>query len=412
MSWHPHQALLDGLFELTTPDERVALQDKIAQVKSLRVVHLTTTTGGCGVDTLLQPLLDYARALGLPHERCTFQMPEKAFFFTANLYNLLQKGGEGNLDRDEKDAYLRAQENLAHQVANLDADALIFHDLQMMAVPSFAQPKKPLAWFNHVDTTPPVSEEAEAFVRPYVEVYPLACFTTRAARFSWWPEERAHLLRLGINHRSPRNQMIERMLAGERFVELGLDPERPLLIQVSRFALWKNPWQVVDIFRLVKEEIPNAQLALVGAREAIDDVQADRIIADMSDYTRGDPDIHLFEDPAQIRDFEVNAFQRYADVVMQRSSREAFGFTITEAMWKAQPVVGTTANGCLEQIHHGETGYCVDDTDAAAMACIKLLRSPNHKADMGRAAQESVHKNHSIATMLKDYLDLVGLLTL
>ncbi len=185
----------------------------------------------------------------------------------------------------------------------------------------------------------------------------------------------------------------------------GIDTARPLITQVSRFGIWKNPWQVIDIYRQVKRQMPSAQLALVGALEAKDDIKAQEILTDLQqNYVHGDPDIHLLSDPTIITHEAVNAFQRYSSVILQRSLREGFGFTVTEAMWKNQPVIGTCVTGLQMQITHGSNGYLVDDTETAAAYALKLLQDRELWRELGGNAHETVKRRFLFPTMILDYL--------
>ena len=151
--------------------------------------------------------------------------------------------------------------------------------------------------------------------------------------------------------------------------------------------------------------MPTVQLALVGAMEAKDDIKAQEILLDLQkQYVEGDPDIHLLSDPAQIGHEEVNAFQRYSSVILQRSIREGFGFTVTEAMWKNQPVVGTSVTGLRMQITHGYNGYLVDETETAAGYTQKLLTDCELWRTLGENAHETVRKRFLFPTLILAYL--------
>jgi len=185
----------------------------------------------------------------------------------------------------------------------------------------------------------------------------------------------------------------------------GIDTTRPLITQVSRFGIWKNPWQCIDIYRLVKQQMPDVQLAMVGALEAKDDVNAVEILGDLQrNYVRGEADIHLLSDPAIIDHEAVNAFQRYSSVILQRSIREGFGFTVTEAMWKRQPVIGTHVTGLEMQITHGSNGYLVDDTDPAAAYTLRLLQDRDLWRELGTNAYETVRQHFLFPALILDYL--------
>ena len=184
----------------------------------------------------------------------------------------------------------------------------------------------------------------------------------------------------------------------------GIDSTRPLITQVSRFGNWKNPWQVLDVYRLVKQELPSVQVALVGAMEAADDIKAMEILKDIQGMAGDDPDIHLLYDAAEITHAEVNAFQRYSSVILQRSTREGFGLTATEAMWKDQPVVGTSVTGLRAQIIDGHNGYIADDTQTCAKRTLQLIQDRKLWQKLGKRAHERVKDNYLLPMMILQYL--------
>jgi trehalose synthase len=187
-------------------------------------------------------------------------------------------------------------------------------------------------------------------------------------------------------------------------LQCGVDPHRPLIAQVSRLSTWKNPWQVIDVYRLVKQRHPAVQVALIGAMEASDDIEAAAVFRDLQHDASTDPDIHVLADPHLITQREVNAFQRLASVILQRSAREGFGLTTTEAMWKYQPVVGTSATGLSLQITHGKNGYVADDTAACASMTLNLLEDPVTGRELGKQAHEQVRQHFLFPTFVLQYL--------
>ena len=189
--------------------------------------------------------------------------------------------------------------------------------------------------------------------------------------------------------------------------DCGIDTTRPLITQVSRFSSWKNPWQVIDVYRLVKRHLPAVQIALVGAMEAADDSGAQEVLKELQEYAGNDTDIHLLSDPARIHHTHVNAFQRYSSVILQRSLREGFGLTVTEAMWKYQPVVGTSATGLRTQIINGQNGYIVDDTEMCAEDTLRLLQDRDLWRELGNAAHQRVQKNYLLPMMVLEYLTVL-----
>ena len=213
------------------------------------------------------------------------------------------------------------------------------------------------------------------------------------------------MITLGIDPFRVKNRDLPRDRGMQILSSCGIDPARPLITQVSRFGVWKNPWQVIEIYRLVKQQMPAVQLAMVGAMEAKDDMKAEEILTDLQqNYVDGDADIHLLSDPTIIDHEAVNAFQRYSSVILQRSIREGFGFTVTEAMWKKQPVVGTCVTGLQMQITNGSNGYLVDDTEAAAAHTLKLLQDRDLWRELGANAYETVRQRFLFPTLILGYL--------
>ena len=167
---------------------------------------------------------------------------------------------------------------------------------------------------------------------------------------------------------------------------MGVDPARPLVTQVSRFDLWKDPWGVIDAFRLARESVPGLQLALLGLIQASDDPEALDAVNTVTEHAAEDPDIHIYFDasgvPASI-DEVVNAFQVAADVVVQKSLREGFGLTVTEAMWKKQTVIGGNVGGIRLQIKDGVNGYLVDSPEECATHIVELINDPGLRSRLG-----------------------------
>jgi len=162
---------------------------------------------------------------------------------------------------------------------------------------------------------------------------------------------------------------------------------------------------VIDVYHLLKQEIPSVQVALVGAMEATDDINAMEILKDIQAKAGADPDVHLLYDPAVIKHPKVNAFQRYSSVILQRSIREGFGLTVTEAMWKYQPVVGTSVTGLRTQIIDGQNGYIADETKACAERTLKLIQDRELWRKLGKQAHKRVKDHYLFPTMVLQYLD-------
>jgi trehalose synthase len=387
-----NESLIDQIYEVAR------------SLAGLRVLHLNTTAQGGGVAEILNELLPLLNDLGIQHSWNVVPLDESSGSFTARLVDMLQGYDTGAFPERAKQVFL---EKLRHAVSyghNSQADLYFIHDFQLVPLAEFFPWMRPAIWFCHVDTAHP-TPSAKQYIQQFLDPYTMACFNSQASVFKDLPPEKAQVVTLGIDPFRVKNRFLPRARGMEILSNCGIDPARPVITQVSRFGIWKNPWQVIDIYRLVKRQMPSVQLAMVGAMEAKDDIKAQEILTDVQQHAvRGDPDIHLLSDPTIINHEVVNAFQRYSSVILQRSIREGFGFTVTEAMWKNQPVIGTHVTGLQMQISHGYNGYLVDDTEAAATYTLELLQDRELWRKLGQHAYETVRQRFLFPVMILDYL--------
>jgi trehalose synthase len=205
---------------------------------------------------------------------------------------------------------------------------------------------------------------------------------------------------------TPKNELLPDGLSRTLVAGLGIDLSRPLITQVSRFDPWKDPWGVVEAYRLARWEVPGLQLALVGALAAQDDPEGAGILESVVRYAGDDPDIHIVSDPEVATDQVVNALQRLSSVVLQKSTREGFGLTVSEAMWKGRPVIGGDCGGIRAQIRDGENGFLVSDIETCAQRLLFLLSSPDEAQRLGANGRETVRRDFLMPRLLADYLSL------
>jgi trehalose synthase len=321
---------------------------------------------------------------------------------------LLQKGFELSMSRAGKDAFLQKLRRSVLYEQELQANVYFIHDFQLVPLAEFFPWMRPPIWFCHVDTAH-TNPSAQQYIQQFLDPYAIACFNSQASVFKDLLPEKAQVVTLGIDPFRVKNRPLPRERGMEILARCGIDTTRPLITQVSRFGIWKNPWQVIDIYRQVKQQMPTVQLAMIGALEAKDDITAEVILTDLQrHYVHGDPDIYLLSDPTIIDHEVVNAFQRYSSVVLQRSIREGFGFTFTEAMWKKQPVIGTCVTGLQLQISHGYNGYVVDDTETAAAYTLKFLGDRDPWRELGENAYDTVRQRFLFPTMILGYLQVLA----
>jgi trehalose synthase len=208
-----------------------------------------------------------------------------------------------------------------------------------------------------------------------------------------------------IDPLSPKNAPIAEEKARSIVASFGVDVNRPLITQVSRFDPWKDPLGVIDAYRIVKTHVPSAQLALVGSM-ASDDPEGWYYLDKTSRHAGEDFDIHILHNFHGVGATEVGAFQTVSDVVIQKSTREGFGLVVTEALWKGKPVVGGNVGGIPLQVIDGQTGFLVDSIEDCGERVIYLLQHPEATKRMGTTAREHVRKNFVTTRHLADYLRL------
>jgi len=185
--------------------------------------------------------------------------------------------------------------------------------------------------------------------------------------------------------------------------QFGIDTSRPLMCQVSRFDPWKDPLGVIDAYRLVKQEMPEVQLALVGSMASDDPEGWDFYNATVA-HAGGDPDIFILNNFNNVGAIEVNAFQSLADVLIQKSTREGFGLTVSEALWKGRPFIGGDVGGIPLQVEDGVSGYLVSTVEDCAARSLEILRDPERARELGRHGKEHVRRHFLTPRYLRDYL--------
>ena len=370
------------------------------------VLHINTTAHGGGVAELLESLLPLMEELGIPHSWKIISMDEASNLFDSHLVDLLQGMEHGDISEADQYVFLeklRRTPGLQRADQN-HADIYFIHDFQLAPLATLFSWMRPALWMCHVDTANP-DPHGKAYIDQFLDAYNVCVFDTPLSVFKTLPPERTHVITPTIDPFSEKNRFLTPRKGLRMLAQCAIDTTRPLITQVSRFGNWKNPWQVIDVYHLVKQELPSVQVALVGAMEAADDINALEILKDIQAKAGADPDIHLLYDPAVIKHPEVNAFQRYSSVILQRSIREGFGLTVTEAMWKYQPVVGTSVTGLRAQIIDGQNGYIADETEACAERTLKLIQDRELWRKLGKQAHKRVKDHYLFPTLVLQYLD-------
>ena len=397
--------------DLLHPDDARQLAGCVDHFKESSVIHINSTAYGGGVAEILHSLVPLSNALGVDTQRAVITPRDSRFFdVTKRIHNMLQ-GAEGELTDEELAIYYGCLDDIAEEVeqSGLSADVWFFHDPQLLPLGRLLDrctaPTK--VWVVHIDLTEPNPWLMERLL-PLTDAYDLLICSLDDYAPQETPEDVGIFVAPpAIDPFAPKNCEMPRHKAADIAKALGIDVSRPLVTQVSRFDFWKDPWGVIDAYRFAKRSHPDLQLALLGLSQANDDPEGEQVLRSVTEHAESDPDIHLFFSPYNLpatNDEIVNALQTHSRVLVQKSTREGFGLTVSEGMWKGKPMIGGNVGGIRLQIVDGESGYLVDNAEQAGQRMTQLLADAELCAEIGRNAKNRVRQRFLIPRLLNDYL--------
>ncbi|HEY8943569.1 MAG TPA: glycosyltransferase [Polyangiaceae bacterium] len=380
------------------------IQALARELRGVRVCHINSTGFGGGVAELLARLVPLARALGIDADWRLIQGTPEFFRVTKALHNALQ-GAPHPLSQSDKSIYLHVNRTSAKLLESL-YDVFVVHDPQPAAFRDAVGPNGARwIWRCHIDTSAPNGEVAE-FLLPFLASYDAVVFTMKEFALPRLRPLQTAFIAPAIDPLSSKNMELPDELCREVIANAGVDTNRPLVVQVSRFDPWKDPMGVIEAYRLAKREMPGIQLALVGAI-AGDDPEGWQLLALVQKETADDDDIYVFTNLAGVGSMEVNAFQHACDLVIQKSLREGFGLVVSESFWKRRPVVAGRAGGIPMQFPPGYEQYLVGGVDECAARMIELLGDSAQRRAFGDAAREHVRRGYLLPRLLRDDLVLI-----
>jgi trehalose synthase len=378
------------------------IRERADRLRGKRILHVSATAFGGGVAEILYTLVPLMIDVGLECEWHVMYGREEFFNATKVMHNSLQ-GSPQDLDADQWDTWRRFNEMNAGELSE-GWDVCIIHDPQPAALASLVPEKaRRWVWRCHIDLSSPNPSTLQRLL-PYLEPYSAAVFHMPA----YVPpgiDGRQRIVPPAIDPLAPKNMAFSPDDAAYICGQFGIDPDRPLLCQVSRFDRWKDPLGVIDAYRIVKAQNPDVQLALVGSMATDDPEGWDYFNATVA-HADGDPDIYILNNLNNVGAIEVNAFQSHCDVVIQKSTREGFGLTVTEAIWKARPFIGGNVGGIPLQIADGETGFLVSSVEECAQRAVEILADPELGRRLGKAGKESARRRFLTPRLLRDWLEL------
>jgi trehalose synthase len=385
-------------------------RDLYAEIRELagplegrRVLHINATSFGGGVAEILYTLVPLMSDVGLAAEWQVITAANEFFNVTKGYHNGLQ-GAPFEVTSEVRELYEETCRVNAEAISR-HYDFAVIHDPQPVAMRRFAPPGVAAHWIwrCHIDTSTPDGPLYD-YLLGFIREYERAVYTM----LSYAPDDiGVPVVQVppAIDPLAPKNMALSPEDARYITHQFGIDEERPLLLQVSRFDPWKDPLGVIDAYRAVKRVRPEVQLALVGSM-ASDDPEGWTYLEKVHEYAGGDADVFILSNLDNVGGVEINAFQSQAAVVMQKSTREGFGLTVSEALWKARPTVAGAVGGIPLQIEDGVTGYLVSSSAECAQRCVEILEDPAGARQLALAGKEHVRREFLTARLLRDYLRL------
>lgn len=400
---------LEQYAQVVGEDKIKKLNEVSERIKDLRILELSSTPFGGGVAEMLRSSVPFMNLLGVEDEWKVIKGSQDFFEVTKNLHNLLQ-GKRGKLtSEDEKVYFSTIKENMEANIIDYEPDVVFVHDPQPLALAKELKAgKEKWLWRCHIDI-----DEASLrrnpglwdFITYWAEAFDGVIFTAAHFVIYQWPLPK-FIIPPYIDPLSEKNRDMEQKEIDWVMKRAGVDTNKPIISQVSRFDPWKDPEGVVSIFKKVKEK-EDCQLILLGGF-APDDPEGERIYNKLRELVEGEEDIYLFN---EWNDTFVNAVQRSSSVIIQNSKKEGFGLTVTEAMWKGTPVVARPSGGIALQIRSYDNGFLFDRESEAAGIIVKLLRDEKQRITIGENAQEYVRVNFLMPVRIIDYLLAIDTIT-
>jgi trehalose synthase len=372
-----------------------------AELQGKRVVHVNSTRVGGGVAEILAKMIPLMQELGLQVDWEVIAGESDFYQCTKSFHNALQ-GNPVEIPQRLYQAYEQTNVQTAERLGALleQADFVFIHDPQPAMLRELCPNRQgKWIWRCHIDLSRPF-RPVWKYIESLVAGYDASIFSLSA--FARSLPHTQYLIPPSIDPLSEKNIELEPQEIQVVRQQFGLDPERPLITQVSRFDRFKDPLGVIRAYQLAKQLTPRLQLVLAGGG-ASDDPEGEAVLAEVKAAAEGDPDIHVLLLPPDAHR-TINALQRASDIVLQKSVREGFGLTVTEGLWKGKPVIGGNVGGIRLQVINHHTGFLVDTPEGAALRIRTLLQDRARLQEMGAKAREFVRENFLLTRHLRDYL--------
>ena len=383
------------------------LEALAAELKGIKILELNSTAVGGGVAEMLQNSVPFLNKLGIEDEWKVMKGNEAYFEVTKSIHNLLQGKG-GSFTPEMEDIYFSTvKENVEANIIDWNPDVVFIHDPQPLGLaPYLKREGETWFWRCHIDIEDTLTEGSALweFMSLWVRHYDALIFSAAHYIVSRWPSY-TFIIPPFIDPLSEKNRELKPEEINAVLEKYQIDPGLPIIAQIGRFDPWKGIGKTIDTYKLVRKK-ENCQLILAGG-SATDDPEGVRVLSEIYEKTKNDPDIHVLNLPP-MSDLEINALQRASRVIMQSSIKEGFGLTVTEAMFKAKPVLACPVGGIPMQLRDGETGYFSDAPKQTAERVAFLLRNPLAAELIGTRAKRYVEEHFMLPCRIADHLRAIG----
>lgn len=384
--------------EVSGKEEINRIKEAADPVRERYVTYINSTYVGGGVAEIMHSLVLLLNSVGVRTAWRMFKGSERFFTVTKKFHNALQ-GEKVDFSEKDREAYLEETEkNCIMNFFGAD-DLVVVHDPQAVAMINHYNRVQPWIWRCHIDITQPFQPVWD-FLKPSIKKYDGVIVSMEEYKKDLGIPQ--FIIPPSINPLNAKNRELPEKRTEALLAEKGIDTDKPLITQVSRFDKWKDPLGVIGIFKKAREKVPGLQLAMVGDFAA-DDPEGPGMFKKLNERARGEPGIKIITNAP---DEFVNAVQARSSAVIQNSTREGFGMTVTEALWKGTPVVARPSGGIPLQVLDGQTGFLASTPDEAAARCIELAQNQALREKLGAQAREHVRNHFLITRQLKDYLEL------
>jgi len=360
-------------------------------------LHVNSTRAGGGVAEILQRMVPLLREFSIDTRWEVLEADDRFFDVTKKIHNALQGNPEkitGAMWKHHFDVNRANAEKI-----DLEADAVLIHDPQPVPLVTYRK-EGVWIWRCHIDVSSPIKEVCE-YLRQYCERYDAAIFSV--SRFARAMAVDEFIIPPSIDPVSEKNKELTEDEINETLEKFEISTDRPIILQVSRFDRFKDPIGVIKAYRAVKKY--NDCVLILAGSPATDDPEGAAVLDEVREYAENDEDIRILLLPP-FSDRDINALQRTATVVLQKSLKEGFGLTVSEAMWKGKPVIGGATGGIPLQIIHGVTGFLIHSVEGTAFRIRRYLNNPAMAVRMGERGREFVRKNFLITRQVRDYLSV------